>query len=67
MLKQMRPSVVNLDGSGEATLNSDLLDTLNCGKKYNAKAYIFSNGLKMRGQFMLDCVDAGLDFYRFSS
>ena len=66
MLKQMRPSVVNLDGSGEATLNSDLPRYIELVKKYNAKAYIFSNGLKMRGQFMLDCVDAGLDFYRFS-
>jgi len=66
MLKQMSPSVVNLDGSGEATLNSDLPRYIELVKKYNAKAYIFSNGLKMRGQFMRDCVDAGLDFYRFS-
>lgn len=66
MLKQMRPNVVNLDGSGEATLNSDLPRYIELVKKYDAKAYIFSNGLKMRGQFMKDCVDAGLDFYRFS-
>tara|TARA_R110002153_G_scaffold271085_1_gene438079 strand:- start:1284 stop:2171 length:888 start_codon:yes stop_codon:yes gene_type:complete len=66
MLKQMNPNVVNLDGSGEATLNRDLPKYIELVKRYNAKAYIFSNGLKMRGQFMKDCVDAGLDFYRFS-
>ena len=35
-------------------------------KKYGAKAYIFSNGFLMKDQFMKDCVDAGLDFFRFS-
>ena len=27
---------------------------------------MFSNGFRMEGKFMQDCVDAGLDFYRFS-
>lgn len=58
--------VVNLDGSGEATLNRDLPKYIEIVKKYNAKAFIFSNGHKMEGQYMRDCVDAGLDFYRFS-
>lgn len=58
--------VVNLDGSGEATLNRDLPKYIEIVKKYNAKAFIFSNGYRMEGQFMRDCVDAGLDFYRFS-
>jgi len=66
MLKQLRPNVVNLDGSGEATLNNDLPKYIELVKRYNAKSYVFSNGLKMRGQFMKNCVDAGLDFYRFS-
>jgi len=58
--------VVNLDGSGEATLNRDLPKYIEIVKKYNAKAFIFSNGHNMHGQYMRDCVDAGLDFYRFS-
>lgn len=58
--------VVNLDGSGEATLNRNLPKYIEIVKKYNAKAFIFSNGYRMEGQFMKDCVDAGLDFYRFS-
>lgn len=58
--------VVNLEGSGEPTLNSDLPKYIEIVKKYNAKAYVFSNGMRMRGQFMKDCVDAGLDFFRFS-
>lgn len=58
--------VVNLDGSGEATLNRNLPKYIEIVKKYNAKAFIFSNGHRMEGKFMMDCVDAGLDFYRFS-
>jgi len=58
--------VVNLDGSGEATLNRDLPKYIEIVKKYNAKAFIFSNGHNMENEFMMDCVDAGLDFYRFS-
>ena len=59
-------NVVNLEGSGEATLNPDLPLYIEIVKKYGAKAYIFSNGFKMKGKFMEDCVGAGLDFYRFS-
>lgn len=58
--------VVNLDGSGEATLNRNLAEYIKIVKKYDAEAVIFSNGFRMHGQFMKDCVDAGLDFYRFS-
>ena len=59
-------NVVNLDGSGEATLNRLLPEYIKIVKKYDAKAVIFSNGFNMHGQFMRDCVDAGLDFFRFS-
>jgi wyosine [tRNA(Phe)-imidazoG37] synthetase (radical SAM superfamily) len=58
--------VVNLDGSGEATLNRNLPEYIKIVKKYGAKCYIFSNGHNMEGKFMRDCVDAGLDFFRFS-
>lgn len=59
-------NVVNLDGSGEATMIKNLPDYIRVVKKYGAKCFIFSNGFKMEGQYMRDCVDAGLDFYRFS-
>lgn len=58
--------VVNLEGSGEPTLNRQLAEYIKIVKKYGAQAFIFSNGLRMSGQYMRDCVDAGLDFFRFS-
>lgn len=58
--------VVNLDGSGEATLNRNMAEYISIVKKYDVKCFIFSNGYRMHGQFMEECVDAGLDFYRFS-
>ena len=59
-------NVVNLDGSGEATILPNLPEYISIVKKYNAKAVIFSNGMRMFGSFMEECVDAGLDFFRFS-
>jgi len=58
--------IVNLDGSGEATLNRNLPEYIKIVKKYGCESVIFSNGFNMRGQFMKDCVDAGLTFFRFS-
>jgi len=58
--------VVNLEGSGEPTLNRQLFEYIKIVKKYNAKAFAFSNGLRMSGDYMKQCVDAGLDFFRFS-
>jgi len=58
--------VVNLEGSGEPTLNRNLPEYISIVKKYGAKAFCFSNGFRMKDGFMRDCVDAGLDFYRFS-
>lgn len=58
--------VINLDGSGEATLNRNLPEYIKIVKRYNALCVIFSNGYRMHGKFMEECVDAGLDFYRFS-
>jgi hypothetical protein len=59
-------NVVNLDGSGEATLNRNMAEYVAIVKKYGAKCFVFSNGYRMQGAFMEECVDAGLDFYRFS-
>lgn len=58
--------VVNLDGSGEATLNRNLPDYIKIVTDYGCESVIFSNGFNMHGQFMKDCVDAGLSFFRFS-
>ena len=59
-------NVVNLEGSGEPTLNKKLPEYIKIVKKYGAKAYAFSNGYRMHGDYMKRCVDAGLDFFRFS-
>lgn len=59
-------TVINLEGSGEPTLNRNLPEYIDIVRKYGAKSFIFSNGFNMRGDFMKDCVDAGLDFFRFS-
>lgn len=59
-------NVINLEGSGEPTLNRDLPKYIEIVKKHNAKAFIFSNGMRAKDQFMKDIVDAGVDFFRFS-
>lgn len=58
--------VVNLDGSGEVTLNRNLPEYISIVKKYGAKAFMFSNGQRLKGDFMKEVVDAGCDFFRFS-
>lgn len=59
-------NVVNLDGSGEATVMRNLPDYIDIVSKYGAKSVIFSNGYRMQGSLMEECVDAGLGFFRFS-
>ena len=46
----------------EDTLARNLPEYIKIVKKYNALAFCFSNGFRMHGKFMRDCVDAGLDF-----
>jgi MoaA/NifB/PqqE/SkfB family radical SAM enzyme len=58
--------VVNLDGSGEVTLNRNLPEYIRIVKKYGAQAFMFSNGMRMKGDFMKETIDAGCDFFRFS-
>lgn len=58
--------IINLEGSGEPTLNNDLHKYVKIVKKYGAKAFLFSNGYKMKDDFMKRVVDAGVDFFRFS-
>lgn len=59
-------NVVNLEGSGEPTLNSDLPEYIKIVRKYNAKPFIYTNGYNLHGDFMKRCVDAGLALARFS-
>lgn len=59
-------NVVNLEGSGEPTLNSNLPDYIKIVRKYGAKPFIYTNGFNLRGDFMKKCVDAGLGLARFS-
>jgi len=58
--------VVNLEGSGEPTLNPNLPEYIKIVRKYGALPYIYSNGYRMKGDFMKKCVDAGLALFRFS-
>ena len=58
--------VINLEGSGEATLLRNLPEYIKIVRKYGARADICSNGFKFKGQFMKDCIDAGLNRLRIS-
>jgi MoaA/NifB/PqqE/SkfB family radical SAM enzyme len=59
-------NVVNLEGSGEPTLNRDLPEYIKIVRKYNARPFIYTNGHNLQGDFMKECVDAGLALARFS-
>lgn len=65
-LDEIKPKMVNLEGSGEPTLNFNLHEYIAACTKRGIKSYIFSNGFKMHGDYMKRCVDAGLTYYRFS-
>lgn len=58
--------VVNLEGSGEPTLNSDLHEYIKLVDRYGAKPFIYTNGFNLSGDLMKRCVDAGLYLARFS-
>lgn len=58
--------VVNLEGSGEATLNRRLPEYIKILTEHNILSYIFSNGFRFKGEFMEECIDAGLSRIRFS-
>lgn len=58
--------VINLEGSGEPTMAKDLPKYIEACTKRDLPSFMYCNGTFMRGQFMRDCIDAGLDFVRFS-
>tara|TARA_E500000318_G_scaffold46866_2_gene44203 strand:- start:4288 stop:5247 length:960 start_codon:yes stop_codon:yes gene_type:complete len=59
-------NVVNLDGSGEATTIRNLPEYIKVVTDAGVQSVIFSNGYRMHGNYMQECVDAGLGFFRFS-
>lgn len=58
--------VAQLDGSGEATLLNNLPEYIQYAHNKGLKVQIYSNGILMDGDYMKECVDAGLSLFRFS-
>ena len=58
--------IINLEGSGEPSIVSDLPLYVEACTRRGLKSYMYCNGSKMAGQHMKDTVDAGLSFIRFS-
>ena len=57
---------INLEGSGEPTLAKDLDKYIEAVKKRGCKAYMYTNGYFLHGDYMKRVVDAGIDFIRVS-
>ncbi len=67
LLDQMEGlEVVNLEGSGEPTLNKELPRYIAELTRRGVKSMIYTNGLKFKGYFMEECFDSGLSYARFS-
>jgi MoaA/NifB/PqqE/SkfB family radical SAM enzyme len=70
ILDQITPKyghpVINLEGSGEPTMAKDLHKYIAACTKRGLKSYLYCNGAKFTGQYMKDCIDAGLSLIRFS-
>jgi len=70
ILDQITPKyghpVINLEGSGEPTLAKKLPQYIEAIAKRKCKSFMYTNGSFFTGHFMQDCIDAGLDFVRFS-
>lgn len=58
--------LINLEGSGEPTLVPDLPRYIQACTDRGFRSAIYSNGTGMHGEYMRQCVDAGLSIYRFS-
>jgi len=58
--------IINLEGSGEPTMAKDLPKYVEACTRRGLKSFMYCNGTNMRGQFMRDTIDAGLNFVRFS-
>jgi MoaA/NifB/PqqE/SkfB family radical SAM enzyme len=58
--------IIDLEGSGEATLAPDLPAYVEACTRRGFKSYMYTNGSKLHGDMMKDVIDAGLSFVRFS-
>ena len=58
--------IIGLSGSGEPTMAKDLAKYVNAVKSRGLVAFMYCNGARLKGQFMQDVLDAGIDFIRFS-
>lgn len=70
ILDQLTPKyghpIINLEGSGEPTMAKNLPKYIEACTKRGLQSFIYCNGAKFEGQFMKDCIDAGLSLIRFS-
>jgi len=70
ILDQITPKygtpIINLEGSGEPTMNKRLPEYVEACTRRGLKSFMYSNGSFLQDQFMEDVVDAGLSFARFS-
>ena len=64
--KQYGVQVVNIEGSGEATLNKDIEKYIEFVAQQGIKPILYTNGLLVKGNLMKKMFDAGLYFCRFS-
>lgn len=64
--KQYGVQVVNIEGSGEATLNKDIEKYIDFVAQNGIKPILYTNGLLVKNNLMKRIFDAGLYFCRFS-
>ena len=58
--------IIDLEGSGEATMARDLARYVQACTDRGFKTYMYTNGSKFKGDLMREVIDAGLSFVRFS-
>ena len=58
--------VVNLDGSGEATLNKNFTKYVKAVADRGFKPLVYTNGLLVKGDYMREIFDSGMYLLRFS-
>ena len=58
--------IINLEGSGEPTMVEDLDKYISACSSRGLKSYIYCNGSGFTDSLMKRCLDAGLDYIRFS-
>ena len=70
ILDQITPKygtpLINLEGSGEPTMNKDLPKYIEACTRRGLRSYIYSNGSNFTGNMMCDSIDAGLSLFRYS-